>query len=175
MLIYLIGYSYSGKSTMGKRLAELLGYDFFDTDEAIEQKYHVYIPVFFKRYGEQAFRIIESQILESTADMRNTVVATGGGASCSEKNIHFITEHGLAVYLQMTVDDIMERIAHARRSRPSLSGMNTEEKKEYISEKMDERLQYYSQAPIVVPALHTTAEILKQAIEDYTSRHGFQL
>lgn len=175
MLIYLIGYSYSGKSTMGKRLAELLGYDFFDTDEAIEQKYHVSIPVFFKHYGEQAFRIIEYQILESTSGMKNTVVATGGGASCSEKNIRFITEHGLAVYLQMTVDDIMERIANARRSRPSLSGMNTEEKKKFISQKMEERLPYYTQAHIAVPALHTTAEILRQSIEDYASRHGIQL
>ena len=96
MRIYLIGYSYSGKTTLGRELAKLLKYRFFDTDKAIEHKYHTTVPMFFNRYGEQAFRIIERQILQSTDTLDNAVISTGGGTACNDENIKFILEHGIA-------------------------------------------------------------------------------
>lgn len=165
MKIYLIGYSYSGKTTLGKQLAKELNYVFFDTDKAIEIKYRTSVPLLFKRYGEKAFRTIEDMMLRTTADMDNTVISTGGGSACNEANISFILEHGTTIFLQMSVDDIMHRIAHARKGRPSLEGMTTEEQRIFITHQLEQRLPFYSRAHITVPAInanvHQVLEILK--------------
>lgn len=164
MRIYLIGYSYSGKTTLGQQLAKLMGFDFFDTDKAIEIKYHTTIPVFFNRYGEKAFRIIEKQVLQSTAELDNTIISTGGGTACNDDNIKFILEHGTAIHLQMSVDDILLRIAKSRKKRPLLNGKSPEEIKLFITEQLNARLAYYNQAPIAVPALKATAEEIKKLL-----------
>lgn len=168
MRFYLIGYSYGGKSTLGKQLAQLMGFDFFDTDKAIEHKYRITIPLFFQRYGEKAFRIIESQILRSTGTMDNVIVSTGGGTACSEENIRFIVEHGTAIHLQMSVDDILFRMAHSRKNRPLLMGKEPAEQKALIERQLKERTPFYSQAHITVPALNATAESLLQHIQSFT-------
>ena len=164
MRIYLIGYSYSGKTTLGRQLAKRLGFDFFDTDKALEIKYHTTIPVFFNRYGEKAFRIIERQILQSTADLDNTVVSTGGGTACSDDNISFMLQNGKVVYLQMNVDDILLRLTKSHKTRPMLKGKGPEELKQFITEQLTARLPYYRQAHISVPAFDITAEKLEEVI-----------
>ncbi len=164
MNIYLVGYSYGGKTTLGKQLAQRLGYTFFDTDKAIEMKYHVSISIFFKHYGEQAFRIIERQILHSTADLDNTVVATGGGLPCQGDNMDFILAHGTAVYMQMSVDDVMERLTWARRSRPLLANKSDDERRQYIAEQLAVRNPYYQRATLTLPAARANIEELFQLV-----------
>ena len=137
-----------------------------DTDKAIEMKYHTSIQMFFNRYGEKAFRIIESQMLKSTAELDNTVISTGGGTSCSDENIDFILNHGTAIYLEMSVDDIMQRISKAHRTRPALSGKSLEEQHQFISEQLETRLKYYRQAPLSLPALNATPEQIVQLLRD---------
>lgn len=163
-MIYLIGYSYGGKSTVGRQLAELLGYDIFDTDSAIERKYRTSIPILFSRYGEKAFRIIERQILFSTAGMQRTVVATGGGTACSDENIRFMLEHGIVVHLSMTVDEIMQRHATSRKVRPLLQGMTDEERRHYVEQHLAQRLPFYSQAHFTMSAIGATAEAIHSMI-----------
>ena len=167
MRLYLIGYSYSGKTTLGKQLAQRLGYHFFDTDKAIEIKYHTSIPTFFSHYGEQAFRIIERQILQTTAEMDNVVVSTGGGTSCNDENIRFILSNGTAIYMQMSVDDIMQRISIARKKRPLLVNKSPQEQQEYISSQLEHRLPYYRQAHLVLPALNATVDDLLNLIREH--------
>jgi shikimate kinase len=164
MRIYLIGYSYSGKTTLGRQLAKRLNYKFFDTDKALEIKYHTTIPVFFNRYGEKAFRIIERQILQSTADLDNTVISTGGGTACSDDNIQFLLQHGTVVHLQMSVDEILMRLAKSHKTRPMLKDKEPDELKQFIAEQLKARLVYYNQAHLSVPALQTTAEELEKAV-----------
>ena len=164
MRIYLIGYSYAGKSTMARLLAARMGLEAFDTDLAIEQKYHTNIPMFFQRYGEEAFRIIERQMLQSTAKLDNVVIATGGGTACNDDNIRFILDHGIAIHMEMSVDDILQRISHAHKSRPSLTGKSSEELRQFISNQLKTRLPYYRQAPLSIPALHATPEALESLL-----------
>ena len=149
-------------------MAKRLGYRFFDTDKAIENKYRLTIPIFFSHYGEQAFRIVETKILNTTADMEDTVVSTGGGTPCSDANIRFVLEHGIVVHIQMSVDDIMERIAVAHKSRPSLEGMSAGEQRLFVAHKLEERMPYYRQAHLTVPALHATVDDLYNAIRQAT-------
>ena len=167
MRIYLIGYSYGGKTTMGRQLAALLGFEHFDTDKAIETKYHTSIAMLISHYSEQAFRIIEKQMLQSTAELDNVVVSTGGGAACSDDNIKFILDHGIAVHMQMTVDDILERMKNARRSRPLLTGMDDTERRSFITEHLSKRMPFYNQAPISIPALTATPEEIANLIKNY--------
>lgn len=162
MRIYLIGYSYSGKTTMGKLLAHRLGYHFFDTDKAIELKYRTTIDMFFERYGEKAFRIIERQMLWTTAEMDNVVISTGGGTSCNDENIDFILRHGLSVYMEMSVDQILQRIAKARRGRPALKGLDEAQRREFISHQLAQREVFYRQANLTVQAMDLTPDLLIQ-------------
>lgn len=163
-LIYLIGYSYSGKSTLGRQLASLLGYEFFDTDRAIEEKYRTTIPILFNRYGERAFRIIERKVLFSTENMQKTVVATGGGTACSDENIDFMLAHGTVVQLQMSVDDIMKRHESSHKVRPLLLGMSEDERRAFVEQHLAKRLPYYQKAHITIPALSATAEKLAEIL-----------
>lgn len=166
MRIYLIGYSYSGKTTLGRETARRMGLQFFDTDKAIELKYRTSISTFFSHYGEQAFRIIEKQILQSTAEMDNVIVSTGGGTPCNDENIRFILEHGTAVHLQMSVDDILNRIAVARRSRPLLKDKTPDQVRRYITDQLAQRLPYYTQAQLTLPAFGATVDQLTTLLND---------
>lgn len=166
-MIFLIGYSYAGKSTLGRELANLLGYDIFDTDSAIEHKYRTTIPLLFNRYGEKAFRILERQVLFSTAGMERTVVATGGGTACNDENIRFMLDHGTVVHLSMTVDDIEKRIAISHKVRPLLQGMSPDEQHSYLIQHLAQRLPYYQQAHITIPAIGATAETIATAIQTF--------
>lgn len=163
-LIYLIGYSFGGKSTLGRQLAELLGYNLFDTDRAIEEKYRTTIPILFNRYGEKVFRTIERQILFTTCDMHRTVVATGGGTACNDENIRFMLDHGTVIHLSMTVDDIMQRYATSHKVRPLLQGMTDEERRKYVEQHLAQRLPFYQQAHITIPAIGASPELIKDLI-----------
>ena len=68
MKIFLVGYMLCGKSTIGRKLAKKLGYDFSDTDKMIENKYHLSVEKIFEQYGEQTFRILEKEILKEIRD-----------------------------------------------------------------------------------------------------------
>ena len=94
MNYYLVGYMYCGKSTFGRKLAAERGMEFLDIDRAFEARYHYTVPMFFSRFGEAAFRKLETQLLRSIADLDNHVIATGGGTPCHSGNMDFILEHG---------------------------------------------------------------------------------
>ena len=154
MKYYLVGYMYSGKSTFGPRLAEARGMDFLDLDQAFEERYHYTVPRFFEVFGEEAFRMLETQMLHSTAELENVVVSTGGGTPCHSGNMDFILQHGTAVYLQMTVDALVERALRSRHVRPKLHGLPEPEMRAAIGAQLKEREGVYLRAQIVVDGMH---------------------
>lgn len=115
MRIFLVGYMYSGKTTIGKQLAKKLNISFVDLDQAIEQRYHVSIPVFFNKYGEDAFRILERNVLEIVSDMDDVVISTGGGTPCFGDNMDFILSKGSVVYRKMTSAAILSRESRSKK------------------------------------------------------------
>ena len=152
MRIYLIGYMYSGKTTVGHKLAVSLGYQWLDLDQAFETFYHTSIPIFFKRYGEEAFRKLEQKLLHATADNDNTVVSTGGGTPCFFDNMQWINQHGKSVYFDVSVETLLRRAAQSKKPRPILAGMTEEERALYIRQQLDARMPYYQKAQIIFPA-----------------------
>lgn len=154
MNYYLVGYMYCGKSTFGRRLAAEKGMDFLDLDRAFEQRYHYTVPLFFQRFGEEAFRTLESQLLRSTATLDNTVIATGGGTPCHSGNMDFILSHGTAIYLQMTAEQLVERALRSRNPRPLMQGLSEAELRATIGRQMKEREGVYLRAPIILDGLN---------------------
>lgn len=154
MNYYLVGYMYSGKSTFGRRLAEAKGMDFLDLDRAFEARYHYTVPRFFERFGEEAFRKLETQMLHSTAELDNTVIATGGGTPCHSGNMDFILAHGTAVYIRLSVDDTVARALRSRNPRPLLHGLSEAELRPIIEAQMKERESIYLRAPIVIDGMN---------------------
>lgn len=166
MRIYIIGYMYSGKSTIGKKLARALGFDFVDTDDLFEAKYHLSIPVFFEKYGEKLFREFEKEILLSTHNLQNTVISTGGGTPCFGENMAFIKKSGISVCLEPDIDTIMSRLHFSKKERPILSKMPKEELQSFILNQIETRNIFYKQADIIVPAKDVNVEKLRVKIEE---------
>jgi shikimate kinase len=119
MRIYLTGFMGSGKSTVGRRLAEQLGMPFADLDEEIERRAGMKVREIFERHGEPAFRQLEHEVLRATAERPDVVVATGGGTVAFEANERWIRTHGLSVWLNPAFATIVARIGRlGKQDRP---------------------------------------------------------
>lgn len=164
MNIYLIGYMYSGKTTVGWQLAHRLGFSFVDLDQALESRYHTTVPLLFQRYGEVAFRQLERQELHRTADLDHTVISTGGGCPCHADNMQWINAHGMSVYLDVSLEKLLARAEKSKKQRPSLSGKSPEELRAAVAAQLDQRLPTYRQAQLHVPADDPDIEHLAEAL-----------
>lgn len=117
--IALIGFMGSGKTTVGQLLADELGYDFIDTDLAIEQLSGQTIPEIFKRSGERVFREMETSLIEQIlGDSKASVISLGGGAVMDEENLTIIRQRCLVIWLWISARGALSRIDY--RTRPLL-------------------------------------------------------
>ncbi|MGN0776258.1 MAG: shikimate kinase [Candidatus Ventricola sp.] len=118
--IFLIGMMGCGKSTIGRRLSSLLGSAFIDLDSAIEAHEGRTIPEIFAASGDAGFRVCETAALRRACEAPPCVVATGGGIVTREENILLMRGHGLVVWLNRPLEDM---IADVRQdTRPNLAG-----------------------------------------------------
>ena len=146
MNIVLIGFPGSGKSTLGRRLAEQLGMEFIDLDHYIEVKYHTAIPLLFQKYGEPAFRALEYAALCEVLAMDGVVIATGGGAPCHGDAMAKINARARSIYLKLTEDQLVERLLHSKKKRPLTDHLSDPELRVYVHETLALREPYYLQA-----------------------------
>jgi shikimate kinase len=124
--IYLIGLMGAGKTTIGKQLAKSMQWPFYDSDKAIEESTGVDIPTIFEFEGEAGFRRRERKMLQELTGLKNIVLATGGGAILDEENRQALRANGFIVYLQCSVDRILER-TRKDTQRPLLQTENPRE------------------------------------------------
>lgn len=150
MKIFLIGYMLCGKSTIGRKLAKKLGYDFSDTDKMIENKYHLSVEKIFEQYGEQTFRILEKEILKEIKSLDNIVIATGGGLPCFGNNMNALKQMGRTIYLKMSPKSIIARHKISKRPRPLLKGKDDEQLLDFVTKSLEEREFFYQQADITI-------------------------
>jgi shikimate kinase len=119
--IYLVGFMGCGKSTIGRALAEELGWSFFDLDEEIEKSTGETISEIFEQRGEAAFRALETEALKKRVQNIRTgrpqVIALGGGAFTVQENFELATNHGVTIWLDAPIEVIERRIA-AETHRP---------------------------------------------------------
>lgn len=121
--LILIGPMGSGKSTVGKHLAEKLRREFFDTDIEIEKSTGVKIPLIFELEGEDGFRKRESQVIARLCTRKSIVLATGGGAVLDQQNRRILQGSGQVIYLRTSIETILERTKRDQ-NRPLLQTDN---------------------------------------------------
>ncbi len=121
--IFLVGPMGAGKSTVGRVLAERLGYQFMDSDHEIEARTGASIPMIFDIEGESGFREREAQVINELTQRMETVLATGGGVVEREENRQHLRSRGFVVYLQSPVEYLIQRTKHDR-NRPLLQTGN---------------------------------------------------
>lgn len=140
--IVLVGFMGTGKSTVGRVIAQKLGFHFIDTDDVIEQTSKAKISDIFAEHGEVYFRDLESQAVKSVALMKNQVVATGGGVVLRSSNIDLLRTGGPIFCLNATPKAIWDRV-RSSQSRPLLRGPDPLKKIETL---LDKRAPYYALA-----------------------------
>ncbi len=157
--LYLVGPMGVGKSTIGKRLARVMGLEFYDSDHEVEERTGVDIPVIFDIEGESGFRKRESEVLDELTRKKGIVLATGGGAVLTDDNRRRLARNGFVVYLTADVDHILERIAKDTR-RPLLQ---TSDPQATLKQIMLERDPLYREIADLV--IDTTRFNIKQIID----------
>jgi shikimate kinase len=123
-VVVLIGYRGSGKTAVGQRLAERLGWNFVDTDELVEQHAGQTIREIFEIKGETGFRKLEAGVLERALAGRRRVVSAGGGAVLARRNRKALRAAGACVWLTAPPAELLRRIAtdeHSPSQRPPLT------------------------------------------------------
>ncbi|WP_271425224.1 shikimate kinase [Aequorivita sinensis] len=154
MKIVLIGYMGSGKSAIGKKLAELLNLPFKDLDAEIENREGTTVSEIFSTKGEIYFRKIENTILKEILALNESfVLATGGGTPCYADSITVLAnqDNVTSVYLKAPLEVLTKRLFLEKDSRPLLSHLETEELlNDFIRKHLFERVYYYNQANKIV-------------------------
>jgi len=155
--IYLIGMPGSGKSAVGRRLAEMLRVAFVDLDGEIEKAEGIPISKIFEDLGEPHFRKVESEALRSWASRPYAfVMATGGGAPCFHQGIEVINKSGTSIFLDVPANELASRIA-AEAHRPLIGDKDRDET---LVRLLQERRSTYEQAMYHIDAAHSPDEVM---------------
>jgi shikimate kinase len=146
MNLVITGFMGTGKSTVGRRVSELLKIPFFDVDETIKRQTGRSIADLFRDKGEASFRAMESSIIQELSMQNKAVIATGGGALMNPTNRDFLEKRGILVCLTARTGTLLERLKDDL-TRPLLAGENM---KERIDRLMQERQAVYAMCPIQI-------------------------
>ncbi|MCQ2342358.1 MAG: shikimate kinase [Paludibacteraceae bacterium] len=154
--IYLVGYMAAGKSTVGRLLADMLGWHFVDLDDAFLQIHGYTTAEYIRQFGIDDFRRKEKYVLEDIADMspyEQVVYATGGGYPCYEDNMECLKELGTSVYLRWNAEDLVSRLMLTDLSqRPVLQGRTKDELLTFVQPQLEAREPFYAQADYIIEA-----------------------
>ena len=163
-IIFLIGFMGSGKTTLGRRLASKMGYEFIDLDHKLEQQVELSIAEYFSFFGEDAFRKFESEVLKQTKYPVHTVIATGGGVPCFFNNMDWMNAHGKTVYIKLSPKTLASRLENEKEERPLLRQHHGEALVNFITDKLTEREKFYNKANIIANGLSLTAERVEELL-----------
>ena len=148
--IFLVGPMGVGKTTVGRQLAELLGYAFYDSDREIENKTGATISWIFDVEGEEGFRKREHDMIDELTQLPSIVLATGGGAVINPENRKYLSTRGIVVYLKADVEELVRRTEHDK-SRPLLQTGDPRKKLEQL---ISEREPWYREVADMVFDTH---------------------
>lgn len=165
--VVLVGMMGSGKSSLGRRLAQRLNLPFADADDEIVAAAGMSIAEIFAQFGEEYFRAGERRVITRLLGLGPSIIATGGGAFIQEETRESILAQGIAIWLDVPTETLVERTAR-RNHRPLLQ---TGDPAETLRRIFAERQPYYALAPIRVESgtsPHSRAvDALVSALQDY--------
>ena len=158
--IVLVGFMGTGKSTVGKRLAQSLEWDFVDTDCVIGEVTSLSVTEIFRRHGETRFRSEERIVVARLSQQDQIVIATGGGTVVDPLNLKALAQNGIVIGLHASMEAILRRIGH-KNDRPLLK-----DSKEAIEKLWSERQECYAQSDFMVDTSQKTIdEVVREILE----------
>ena len=157
----LVGFMGTGKTSVGRLVAEQLRFEFLDTDELIQAHTGRTIADIFAHDGEPAFRALERKVVEEISARKHTVISTGGGLPTNTENLAALKTHALVVCLWSSPGKIWERVRN-QSHRPLLHDPDPQKK---ISELLAERAPFYRQADVLINTdLRSAREVATQVV-----------
>lgn len=165
--IVLVGYMGSGKTTVGRLLAEKTGLPFHDLDHLIENTEQKTISELFLELGEIKFRNLEHDSLaDFIVTQQNYILSLGGGTPCYANNHLYLQKEGItSVYLKASIDELSKRLWPEKEHRPLIATMNEEEFTEFIAKHLFERSYFYNQCKHTVAVDGKTPDQIADEIE----------
>ena len=158
--IVLVGLMGSGKSKIGRRLADRLHQTFFDSDSEFETAAGCTIAEYFAQHGEPAFREGERKVIERLLEGPPCVLATGGGAFCDSHTRALIKQRAYSIWLRADLDLLVRRTS-GRDHRPLLKQGNP---REILAKLMEVRHPLYQQADMVVDTTDVPPDVTLEAV-----------
>lgn len=160
-----------GKTTHGKKLANLLNYNFIDADEEMVNQQGKSINHLFDEKGEAGFRDLETETLKKLiSEQSKAVISLGGGTPCFNNNLDLLKRNGILIYIHLPPKALFNRLVNAKDERPLLKNKTNEELLIYIENLLDKREPYYKEAHIIINGINIdVANIRNQILNFKTS------
>ena len=147
--LILVGFSCSGKTTLGRNVARRLHLTFVDTDRFIEEMTERSIPHIFREDGEPAFRAAEREAIQRIMQQRNQVVSTGGGAFVDPENRQRLRDGNLVIHLHVRPETVVDRLRNSRSGRPRPL-LDSPDPLQRVIELMADRKEAYTAAHVTI-------------------------
>jgi shikimate dehydrogenase len=151
--IFLTGFMGAGKTVVGQILAQKLGWNFLDTDQAIEREAAQTVSEIFRAHGEAFFRELEKKLIKKAASTQKTVIALGGGTLLADENRTIALTQGRLVYLHAKMDTLQKRLGEQSTSRPLLQPwvtLSSQTPAQVLITLLSERSPAYDQAELKI-------------------------
>lgn len=164
MKVFLIGLPGSGKTTLGKQLAERLNIAFIDLDAEVEKHEGITVQEIFAKKKEDYFRELESKTLKSLCENKTDfVMATGGGTPSFFDNMSLMNKFGTTLFLDVSTAEICSRLQKTNLStRPLFSTLSLEQLREKVDLLRSQRIDFYKQASVTISDESTLPQILEK-------------
>ena len=171
--LFLIGYRCTGKSTVGRSLAEELGWSFADTDALLVIKQRMSIREIVGVYGWGGFRQMERAVLKDICNLEDQVVATGGGIILNDENVMHMKKHGKIIWLRAKVETIQARMRRDKDTRNYRPALTFDDSITEIEETLQSRERLYKNAMDLVVDTddHDIPSITNIIVENLKTRY----
>jgi len=164
MRVFLWGFMGSGKTFLGKSLADALQVPFYDLDAEIETATGTTISTLFAEKGEPCFRTLETDTLHTFQHKPAFILACGGGTPCHADNAAWMKKQGITVWLNPPVEVLVRRLLPEKQHRPLLAQVPDTQLETVIREKLAQRSTYYSQAHLIIRDEHVDIPAFKNQL-----------
>jgi shikimate kinase len=154
--IVFVGLMGAGKTAIGRKLSQMLGLPFVDSDHEIEAVSRMTIAELFEQYGEAEFRALEARVIERLLKGGPQIFSTGGGAFMNEQTRLGVAERGVSVWLRADLDLLMQRVA----KKPSRPLLRNPDPRAVMARLMEERYPVYATADITIVTRDERREII---------------
>ena len=139
-----------GKSTLAKKLASKLSFEWLDTDAFIEKQEGLTISQIFTTHGESYFRSLELKLIQSIDVTVPTVISTGGGLPCFNNLMEQLNDIGTTIYLERSPKELFQRLNQGKSKRPLIANKSDEELLQFIEENLAKRNPIYRQSTFIL-------------------------